>query len=62
MSLVHGVAVTAATVHLAERLDSEVGDGQAASTIMLEDLVLGTVGTASRDILKKKGFLVSLYL
>lgn len=49
MALVHGVAVAAAAVQLAKVLDGEVGDGHAATTVVLDDLVLGAGGTTAAD-------------
>lgn len=40
VTLVHGVAVAARAVQLAEVLDSEVGDGDSAGTVVLDDLFL----------------------
>ena len=39
VALVHGVAVAAGAVQLAEVLDGEVGDGDSAGTVVLDDLL-----------------------
>ena len=50
MALVHGVAVPAGAVQLSEVLDDEVRDGDGAGAVVLQDLVVGAVGTAAGDV------------
>lgn len=40
VALGHGVAISAGSVQLAKVLDDEVGDGQSAGTVVLQDLFL----------------------
>lgn len=58
MTLVHGIAVSARAVQLSEVLNGEVGDLEGTATVVLEDLVLGTVGTAALDVGGVTGVLV----
>lgn len=58
VTLVHGVAVAARAVQLAKVLDGEVGDLEGATTVVLQDLVLGAVGTAALDVGGVAGVLV----
>jgi hypothetical protein len=48
--LVHVVAVAAAAVELAEVLDVEVGNGDGAGTVVLDDLVVSAKGAAALDV------------
>lgn len=61
MTLVHGVAVTAATVQLAKVLDGEIRDRKAASTVVLEDLVLSTIGTTAANVLESVPMLIRFH-
>lgn len=54
MTLVHGVAVTAAAVQLAKVLDGKVRDGQGTSTVVLEHLVVSAGGTTTLDVLNEE--------
>lgn len=58
MTLVHGLAVAARAVQLAKVLDGEVGDLEGATAVVLQDLVLGAVGTAALDVGGVAGVLV----
>lgn len=49
MALEHLVAVSAGAVELAEVVDGEVGDGEGAAAVVLEDLVFGALGSAADD-------------
>lgn len=46
VALVHGVAVAAGAVELAEGLDGEAGDGEGAGAVVLEDFVFLYKGSA----------------
>lgn len=50
MALIHGLAVAAATVELAEVGNSEARDGERTGTVVLEDLVGSTGGTTAGDL------------
>tara|TARA_R110002003_G_scaffold23_3_gene1110 strand:+ start:8084 stop:8269 length:186 start_codon:yes stop_codon:yes gene_type:complete len=43
------LAVAAGAVELAESIDGEAVDGDSTCRIMLDDLILGTSGTSTRD-------------
>jgi len=49
VALVHGLAVTAAAVELAEVVNSEAGDLERAGAVVLQDLVLGAESAAAGD-------------
>jgi hypothetical protein len=57
VALKHLVAVSAGAVELAEVGDGEVGDVDGSAAVVLEDFVLGTLGSAADD-LGGAGFLV----
>lgn len=49
VALVHLVAVSAGAVQLAEVVHGEAGDAHSAAAVVLDDLVLGTLGTTAGD-------------
>lgn len=49
MALVHGLAVAAAAVQLAEGFDGESADGESTGAVVLENLVLGPEGATRGD-------------
>lgn len=58
VALGHLVAVAAAAIKLAEVLDEEAGDGESTATVVLEDLVLSTLSTATDDVGGARGTLL----
>ena len=58
MPLSLSLAVTAATVKLAEVVDGEAGDLHGSAAVVLQDLVLGAEGSAARDGGRVAGFLL----
>ena len=50
MAFVHIITVAAAAVQLAEVLNSEAADADGATTVVLDNLVVGTVGTTTDDV------------
>ena len=57
VALVHGIAVAAAAVQLAEVGEGEAGDADCAVAVVLDDLVVGAVG-APADHVRRAGYLL----
>lgn len=49
VTLEHVVAVAAGSVELAKGLDGEAGDGECAAAVVLQDFVIGAIGSAAGD-------------
>jgi hypothetical protein len=50
VALVHGLAVSATAVQLAEVVDEEVLDADGSSTVVLDDFVVGALGATTDDV------------